>query len=105
MADLPFFPGSRGGGGGGLGISSMEINEDGALVVHYDDGTSKVLGEVVGEDGKVYVPTIDEHKILSWNLADEPGEVPDPTDLNPNDEWYDIDDEVSGKTDYIWERL
>ena len=51
----------------------------------------------------VYVPEIDEKKILSWTIqevTDEMPEVPS-TDLNPYDEWVDESDEAD--SEYIWE--
>ena len=49
----------------------------------------------------VYVPTIDDKKILSWTIqeATEDMPVPTPIDLNTADEW--VDDET--ETEYIWE--
>ena len=49
----------------------------------------------------VYVPTIDDKKILSWTIqeATEDMPVPDPIDLNTADEW--IEDET--ETEYVWE--
>lgn len=49
----------------------------------------------------VYVPTIDEHKILSWTVqkAAEDMPMPNPTDLNPYDEWSEDETE----SEYIWE--
>jgi hypothetical protein len=49
----------------------------------------------------VYVPEVDERKILSWTLqevTDDMPEIPD-TDLNPYDEW--TEDEAD--SEYIWE--
>ena len=51
--------------------------------------------------GVVFVPEIDDKKILSWTIK-EVGDnltVPSPTDLNPFDEWED-DETVS---EYVWE--
>lgn len=107
MADMSFFPcgGSGGdGGGGGKAVKSMSINDSGELVVCYNDGTSETLGKVVGADGKVYVPHIDDHKVLSWTIEDAAGEVPDPVDLNPYDEWGNID-ESGTVSDYVWESI
>jgi hypothetical protein len=49
----------------------------------------------------VYVPTIDDKKILSWVVqeATEDMPVPNPVDLNIADDW--VDDET--ESDYIWE--
>jgi len=91
------------------GIIGMEINEDGELLVTFDDETTQNLGVVVGKDGSIYVPHVDERKILTFTIEDEPAEVPDPVDLNPNDEWSDIGgdsiDEPGGETTYIWEDM
>ena len=49
----------------------------------------------------VYVPTIDDKKILSWTVqeATEDMPIPAPIDLNTADEW--VDDET--ETEYVWE--
>lgn len=49
----------------------------------------------------VFVPEIDDRKVLSWTIK-EVGEdlvVPNPTDLNPYDEWES--DETT--SEYVWE--
>lgn len=53
------------------------------------------------KSGVVFVPEIDERKILSWTVKEVGDDLvpPPPTDLNPNDEW--VDDETV--TEYIWE--
>ncbi len=53
----------------------------------------------------VYVPTVDERKILSWTIqevTDDMPEIPD-TDLNPHDEWTETGNEVA--SEYIWEPM
>ena len=46
-------PGSNGvNGAPGVSVSSLEINDDGELIVNYSDGTSQNLGAFVPEDGK-----------------------------------------------------
>lgn len=87
----------------GKHIENMMISSDGDLIVYYTDGTWKNLGHVVGKDGVVYVPHIDEHKVMTFTIEDEPGEIPEPVDLNPFDEWEPIEDE--GTSDYIWEPI
>ena len=111
MADLPFFGnslfGGSGGSGGGIsGVESFSIDDNGYLNVVYVDGRTENLGKVVGEDGSVYVPHISEQKVLSFTIEDSPGEIPDPVDLNPNDEWSSMENEEEGiVTDYVWERM
>ena len=53
----------------------------------------------------VYVPTVDERKILSWTVqeATEDMPVPPPTDLNPSDEWRPTENEVV--SEYVWEPM
>lgn len=53
----------------------------------------------------VYVPEINEHKILSWTVQEVTDEmpVPNPTDLNPYDEWSETGNEVN--SEYIWEPM
>jgi len=54
-----------------------------------------------GRPGVVYVPEISDRKILSWTIQEVTDDlvVPDPTDLNPYDEW--TEDETD--SEYIWE--
>lgn len=51
--------------------------------------------------GVVYVPEVDERKILSWTIREVTDDMPEikPTDLNPYDEW--VDEEAD--SEYIWE--
>lgn len=87
----------------GLCIDDMKISVDGELLVFFDDGSIKNLGKVVGEDGVVYVPHIDAHKILTFTIESAAGEIPDPVDLNPYDEWNNI--EEGQDSDYVWEEV
>jgi hypothetical protein len=64
------------------------------------------IGEAVARDGEgasgvVFVPEIDQDKILSWTIkeATEDMPVPDPIDLNPADDW--VEDET--ESEYEWE--
>lgn len=49
----------------------------------------------------VYVPTIDDNKVLSWTVqeATEDMPVPDPVDLNLSDDWV----EDNSESEYEWE--
>lgn len=88
----------------GAVVSNAGITVDGELILTFTDGTMKNLGKVVDESGYVYVPHISDRKILSFTVEKEPGEVPEPVDLNPNDEWSSID-ESEIVSDYIWEEI
>ena len=95
-----------GGGGEGRGLSKVEIDKDGFLILTFTDGTVSNVGKVVGEDGKmgqVYVPHIDEENKLSWTIEDKAGEIPPEVDLTDNGEWEPVDG--SGETDYKWEPI
>ena len=54
---------------------------------------------------KVYVPSIDERKILSWTVQEVTDDMPEipSTDLNPHDEWSQTGNEVESQ--YIWESM
>lgn len=91
------------------GIVDMTINGDGELVVTYDTEDTQNLGKVVGTDGAVYVPHVDEKKILTFTIETKPGKIPDPVDLDPSDEWGDMaDGSIDGQgvvTPFTWESL
>ena len=82
-----------------ISVTNCEINEDGDLIVTLSDDREINAGHVVGADGVTFIPSINEQKILSW--TNNGGlENPDPIDLNPSDEWSDMDG--SGVTQFIW---
>ena len=58
-----------------------------------------------GTSGVVFVPEISDRKILSWTIKEISDDltVPNPTDLNPNDEWNETGNEVA--SEYIWEPM
>ena len=85
-------------------IINAEINEDGDLIIFFEDETTTNLGKVVGNDGAVYVPHVDEHRILSFTVEERPGDVPPPVDLNPNDEWGSMGDRDTA-SNYVWEEM
>ncbi len=85
-------------------IIGAEINEDGDLIISFEDETTTNLGKVVGDDGAVYVPHVDEHRILSFTVEERPGDVPAPIDLNPNDEWGSMND-GGATSNYVWEEM
>lgn len=90
-------------------IKDMEISENGELIAVYEDESTQNLGKVVGKDGAIYMPHVDEHKVLTFTIENEPGDIPDPVDLNPNDEWSDMGDGgmdgPGGESTYVWENM
>ena len=85
------------------GISNVEIISN-ELVITMDNGDVKNLGTVVGKDGAVYVPHVSAQKVMTWTIEETADELPDSVDLNPSDEWGDVDDSEI-VTDYVWESL
>ena len=85
-----------------ISVTNCEVNADGDLIVTLSDETVINAGHVTGADGVTFTPSIDEQKILSWT-NDGGLDNPEPIDLNPFDEWSDIDG--SGKTQYVWEPM
>lgn len=85
-------------------VINADVNDEGQLVIYFSDGTEKNIGYISAGEGLVYVPHIDEHKVLTFTIENMAGEIPDPVDLNPFDEWSDIveNDETS---EYIWEEM
>ncbi len=53
----------------------------------------------------VFVPEISDRKILSWKIKEVGDDltIPNPTDLNPYDEWNETGNEVT--SEYIWEPM
>lgn len=89
---------------GGVTVTDVLLNDEQELVIRFSDGTEKVLGKSVLGGGNIYVPHVDERKILTFTIESMAGEIPDPVDLNPNDEWNAID-ETEQESDYIWEEM
>lgn len=86
-----------------LYVVNCEINQDGHLVVKFSNGNIIDAGYVGTVDGVTFVPHISDDLILSW--TNNGGlENPEPVDLNPFDEWNEIDG-VESTSEYIWEQL
>lgn len=101
--------GGLGGSGGkdGVGIASLEINDSGELVVTLDNGRVKNLGRIVGADGAVYVPHIDDKKVLSFTIEKTPDKIPDPVELTNggiDPSVVTTDNEVNEMLDEIFEK-
>ena len=85
-------------------VVDVTLNDDSELLIHFKDGTVKNLGKVTSNGGIVYVPHVDDRKILTFTIEDMAGELPAPVDLNPHDEWSEMDDS-SIESEYIWEDM
>ena len=64
----------------GIGITNTEINSNNELVIYYSDGTNKVLGKVVGEDGQPGTSITHEWIGTSLKITSASGSS-DPIDL------------------------
>lgn len=85
------------------GVIDIEVDADGHMIVHYDDGTMQDVGVIGGSSG-IYVPSFSENGILTFTLQDAPGDESVSYDLNPNDEWSELPEEGID-TVYKWEYL
>jgi hypothetical protein len=87
------------------------------IILNEEDNTIQLsangvpIGDIIDRDaeglssGTVFVPEIDERKILTWTVKTTSDDLtpPPPTDLNPNDEWLPTENEV--ESEYIWEPM
>ena len=83
------------------GIKSFDVDEEDNITITLVNGRVIDLGQIIGASGVVFVPHIDDDKILTFtNNGDLPN--PDPVDLNPFDEWSTLPEEGI-ETEYEWE--
>lgn len=52
-------------------ISDIKVDENGDLVVTFDDSLAYNLGKFIGKDGMIYTPDIDENYVLTFTVGDE----------------------------------
>ena len=71
-------------------ITDIRLTANGEMLVFFDDDSILNLGVVVGTDGKIYIPHIDEHNVLTFTIGTETEDVPDPVALNASEEWGNI---------------
>lgn len=86
----------------GVNVVSIQVNEDGELIVNYSDETSKNIGKVGGECAGIYVPSYSEDGILTFTLSNKAGEPSYSFDVDSSNDWNPVGDE---KTTYIWNKL
>jgi len=84
------------------GIKSFDVDENDNITITLDDGRVIDLGNIPGASSAVFVPHIDEKKILTWT-NDGGLENPAPVDLNPFDEWVNVEDGGETPSQYVWE--
>lgn len=87
----------------GTNVISIQVNENGELIVNYSDGTSKNIGKVGGVSCTgVYIPSYSADGILTFTLSDKVGEPSYEFDIDKSNDWNPVGDE---KTTYIWNTL
>ena len=93
------------GGMATIGVINIEVNEDGEMVVHYADGTERNLGKMKHDCvSGIYVPSIVAPDKLTFTLQAVPGEPVISFDIDPDNEWSDVNGPVDD-TSYVWETL
>ena len=89
----------------GAGVTSVEVNENGEVIVHYADGSNKNLGKMQCECvSGVYVPSMVAPDKLTFTLQEKPGDPEISFDIDPDNEWSHVDGPVD-ETSYVWETL
>lgn len=87
------------------GVVNIEINENGEVIVNYADGNSQNLGKMQNEcKCGIYVPSLVQPDKLTFTLQEQPGDPVISFDIDPSNEWSDVDGPVDD-TGYIWESL
>lgn len=84
------------------GIVGIRIDDDGNLVVIYNDGKQEIVGKMGGNCVGTYVPSMDQD-IMTFTLTDNPTEKVISFDIDKNNNWNPIGE--SGQTDFIWQEL
>jgi hypothetical protein len=93
------------GGSAVSGVVNIEINENNEVIVHYADGTEQNLGKMQCDyESGIYVPSLVQPDKLTFTLQEKPGDPVISFDINPNNEWSDVDGPVDD-SNYVWETL
>ena len=86
----------------GTNVTSIEVNENGELIVNYSDGRSENIGKVGGQCAGIYIPSYSEDGILTFALSEKAGEPSYSFDIDSTNNWNPVGDE---KTTYVWNKL
>ena len=91
----------------GTSVISIEVDEDGNMIINYSNGNSENIGKVGGCDqcpGGVYIPSYSDNGILAFTLKDKVEKEKYEFDINERNDWHEITSpEV--ESNYIWEEL
>lgn len=84
------------------GIKSFEVDENDNITITLVNGKVIELGHIDGASGATFIPHISADKILTWT-NDAGLDNPEPVDLNPFDEWINLEDGPETPSEYVWE--
>lgn len=85
-------------------VSSIEVDEEGNLIVNYSNGTTDNVGKVGGGAcAGIYIPSLKED-ILTFTLADKATEPVISVDINKSNDWSEVNGDAA-PSDYIWNKL
>lgn len=87
----------------GACVQYVKVNDDGKLVVTYSDGSTEELATVGGAAG-IYIPSISKDGILTMTLSKDVGEPSYSWDIDPSNNWNDIDSDGT-ESNYVWNEL
>lgn len=87
----------------GACVQYVKVNDDGKLVVIYSDGSTEELATVGGAAG-IYIPSISKDGILTMTLSQEVGAPSYSWDIDPSNNWNDIDSSGTA-SNYVWNEL
>lgn len=91
----------------GTNIISIQVDDEGNLIVNYSDGKSENIGKIGGCDscpGGVYIPSYSEDGILTFTLKDKVEGSKYEFDINEKNDWHEISSPETSSS-YIWEAL
>lgn len=89
----------------GTNVTSVQVDEDGNLVVNYSDGRTESIGQLgAGSCVGTYIPSYSQDGILTFTLKEESEEPVYEFDIDKSNDWIPIEG-VENDTSYIWESL
>jgi hypothetical protein len=92
-------------GAAASGVTSVEVNENGEVIVYYADGNIQNLGKMQCDcESGIYVPSMVAPDKLTFTLQEKPGDPEISFDIDPDNEWSHVDGPVD-ETSYVWEVL
>lgn len=86
-------------------VKYLEVDENGNLIVTYSNGATENIGKTVGDVVTgIYVPDVSADGIMTMTLSQDVGEPSYSWDINPFNDWNEIDG-IESDSAYVWEQL